>query len=287
MQNIKTKIFSFCGILLIPLAACAPVSQSQYEKRGLEPLDTSAIEKLLAGTTFQLESIDFNGSVFFRENMKIAAKDQWGGEDSGSWSLEPEDRICIKFRSWYFGDTNCYRIIEENNNKILFFSSNGAIRYTGIRKQVDSNGKTDKKRTSQGVKQEKQPRDSKFTPPENGKKESVKDRFVRLARNCPDCNLSGVDLSGAHLANANLAGANLAGANLTGANLRLANLAGADLSEAQLIRTNLPGANLTGANLTGANLSGSNLIRADITNATLKNTDFSGAHLESIQGKIE
>lgn len=286
MQNLRTKIFSFCCIL-IPLTACTPVSQSQYEKKGLRPLETSAIEKLLSGITLQLESIDFNASVSFQEDKQIIAKDQWGEEDTGSWSLEPEDRICMKFRSWYYGDTNCFHIIEENRNKILFFTPNGAIRYTGTRAQEAPKERVVKKGSKQKIEQVKLQQDSEVDPPRNVKKESAKDRFTRLARNCPGCNLSGVDLNGAQLANANLEGANLSDADLTGANLRLANLTGADLSNARLIRANLPGASLIGANLTGADLSGSNLIRADITNAILKNTDFSGAHLESIQGKIE
>ena len=69
-------------------------------------------------------------------------------------------------------------------------------------------------------------------------------------KNCPACDLIGVQLESANLAGADLAGADLDGANLSGV---------------YLFRANLTGANLTRANLTGANLGG--VIGADFTGA--------------------
>ena len=261
--------------------SCAPVSQKHYEKNGQIPLTTKQLEKKIKDTNIHLESIDFDAFVLFHKNKKITATNQEGGTDSGTWSVSGENLLCLEFHSWYFGDNRCYRIIEDNN-RLIFFSPNGALSYTGTIAEPNKSISLSESQTPRTP-----PVEMYNTAPKQSSTETVKDRFMRLAKNCPDCNFRGVDLSNAQLNHANLAGANLSGADLTNANLRQANLTGANLSHAKLIRANLPGANLSFADLTNADFSGSNLIRANVTNATFKNTNLSGAHLESIQGKIQ
>lgn len=263
----------FCFILN---TSCAPVSQKHYETKGQVPLTIKQLEKTLKETNIHLESIDFDAFVLFHKNRKITATNQEGGTDSGTWSVSGNDLLCLEFHSWYFGDKRCYRIIEDDN-RLIFFSPNGALSYTGT-----IHGPNKSINLSESKTPRTPPVETNNSTPKQSSTETVKDRFTRLAKNCPDCNFRGVDLSNAQLNHANLAGANLSGADLTNANLRQANL-----SHAKLIRANLPGANLSFADLTNADFSGSNLIRANVTNATFKNTNLSGAHLESIQGKIQ
>ena len=276
-----STLFIALLFLLLLNNSCAPVSQKYYEKNGQLPLTIKQLEQKLTGAHIHLESIDFDALVLFHKNMKITATSQDGGTDSGAWSVSDENQVCLEFDSWYFGDNRCYRIIEDDNH-LIFFSLNGALRYTGTILTPSKSISRSETETPLTL-----PLELHDTQSEQSSKETDKERFMRLAKNCPDCNLSGVDLSNAQLNHANLAGANLSGANLTNANLRQANLTGANLSQAKLIRANLPGANLSLADLTNADFSGSNLIRANVTNATFKNTNLTGAHLESIQGKIQ
>ena len=272
-------------LCLLLLNSCAPVSQKQYEKNGQHPLTTQQLEVQLKGKKIHLEAIDFDASIVFHENMTLTAKNQQDESDSGTWSLEDDNMLCLEFRSWYFGDRRCFRVFKERN-KVLFFTPNGALSYTGVISNNSENiGQSDRRMETKKTLKVLPERRGLSTGTNNF--ETAKDRFIRLAQNCPDCNLSGVDLSNAQLNHANLAGANLSGADFTDANLRQANLAGANLSNAKLIRTNLPGANLSFADLTNADLAGSNLIRANMTGATTTNTNLTGAHLESIQGKIQ
>lgn len=275
---------TFIIALLFCLAlnnSCAPVSQKHYEKNDQFPLTGKQITKKIAGRNIHLESIDFDALVLFHKNMKITATDLEGGTDSGTWTVLDDNLLCLEFQSWYFGDNRCYRVIEDNN-RLIFFTPNGALSYTATISMPHKDiSQSESKAPSIA------PMRADSIQPVQNSSETGKDRFIKLARNCPDCNFSGVDLSGAQLNHANLAGANLSGADLTNANLRQANLTGANLSGAKLIRANLPGANLSSADLTNADLSGSNLIRANVTGATTTNTNLTGAHLESIQGKIQ
>lgn len=86
---------------------------------------------------------------------------------------------------------------------------------------------------------------------------------LRETKQCPKCDLSGVDLSGANLSFAVLTGANLSGANLKGANLK-----NADLSRANLTKADLSYANLNKAYLTNANLHQTKFIGASLTYTT-------------------
>lgn len=274
----KHSIYSIALLFsLILQTSCAPVSQKYYEKKEQFPLTKKQIEKKLRGQTVQLESIDFDAAVLFHDDMKITATNYAGDTDFGTWSLSDENLLCLGFHSWFYGDNRCYRIIEDNNH-LIFFTPNGALSYTGTLTKVNEDIPSPPHTQSVQV---------PAPQPEIDRLETSKERFIRLARNCPDCNLSGVDLSNAQLNHANLAGANLSGVDFTNANLRQANLMGANLSGAKLIRANLPGANLSFTDLSNANLSGSNLIRANVTGATTTNTNVTGAHLESIQGTIQ
>ena len=79
-------------------------------------------------------------------------------------------------------------------------------------------------------------------------------------KDCPGCDLIGVQLESANLSGADLAGADLSRASLSYADFTGANLAGADLTVADLTNANLYDANLTVAKL-------DDVIGADFTGA--------------------
>lgn len=281
MRTIIQLVISL--VCFAAVVGCAPVSQKHYLKKGISPLTREQIEATIAGTALHLASIDFNATVTFTADNKLQGKSHIGGEDSGRWQAEEKDLLCMQFSSWYYGDNKCYRMIVDGD-RILFFTSNGALNYTGT-KLKKHNSRINYSQQNQDSSVSTVRAETEATRPETA--EEKKKRFARMAKNCPGCNLSGFNLSGANLIRANLARANLSGADLSNTELRQANLSGADLSGAIVIRANLPGADLSGANLTNSDFSGSNLIRANVTGATIVNTNFTGAYLESIEGKIQ
>ena len=261
-------------------SGCAPVTMEQFIADGSEPLSEDQIYELIADRGVHLEAIDFDAKVQFLSNGHLTATSLQGEQDKGKWSIVPENQLCIKFELWYFGDLKCYKVVQDND-KYLFFTTNGARYYTGT-PTPGSNGLTaDKDPTEKETHRYQRQSVPEIAPLSN---EDKKHTLISLARNCPDCNFTGVDLREASLIGANLAGTNLSGADLRDANLRRANLAGANLTGANLARTNLAGANLSDCNLTDADLTGSNLISATVTGAIFKGAILSGAHLESIQG---
>jgi uncharacterized protein YjbI with pentapeptide repeats len=287
MSRARLRISTVLFLMLV--CSCAPVTTKQFIADGKQQLSQEELHELVSGNGFHLESIDFDAKIHFLPSGQLSCTDLHGTAEKGKWKITPEDQLCIKFDRWYFGDLNCYTLFKEKNNYV-FFTNNGARYYTG--KLLSGNGDAvamqSKSKSNQTVPSEnfttshRNNSESSISP--RPSKEEKKHTLINLARNCPDCNLSGVDLMGAQLIVANLNGADLSGANLSGANLRRANLIGANLSGAKLVRANLTGADLSGSNLSNADLTGSNLIRAVVTDANLDGAILTDAHLESIKG---
>lgn len=258
----------YCLLLALgALCACAPVTMKQVASQGGVVLSKPQLQELLADHTLHLESIDLDAQVHYLPDGHLSATSLQGDKESGKWSLSDADELCMKFAHWYYGDLKCYKVFREKNSYI-FFTANGARAYTATSpttSNIAARGPASDTSTSITAEQDDSP-----AAPLN--QEESKHNLLSLARNCPDCDLAGIELVDAQLVAANLAGANLSGANLSGA---------------QLMGTNLAGANLRGADLTDADLTGSNLIRANVTDAKLSGAVLLGAHLESIEGLKE
>lgn len=246
----------------------------------MKPLSGTQLQELLAGHSLHLEAIDFDAIVQYLPNGHLGATSIQGDKDQGKWSISANNELCMKFDAWYFGDLRCYKLFNEKE-KYVFFTANGARYYTAMALPRNGDAVAIQSRSQNSNKIISDQSVNPVAVLTNAEREQT---LIRLARNCPDCNLAGVNLRGAQLIAANLTGANLSGADLRDANLRRATLAGANLSGARLTRTNLAGADLTDCDLSNADLTGSNLIRATVTGAKFKDTILSGAHLESIQG---
>ena len=295
------RLFLFQFIILILfLNSCTPGTQRQLAKEGQNPLSSEELFVLIADNSLHLEGFDFDGTFYFQKDGYLSGRDRLNNLDTGKWDISTEDQLCLKFRIWYYGDTKCYSVFSDQKpDSFIFFTENGARYYSAeyltgdpqnLAKQIHKQHKKKfiRDQLAQEVQDGNSPGSKNISPsPEPPPSFSKNDKnlaMTRLARNCPDCNLVGVDLKKARLVEANLMGADLSEADLSGANLRRANLTGANLSGAKLITTNLSGAILVNSNLSNADLTGSNLIKANLTGANLDGATFTGAHLESIEG---
>jgi hypothetical protein len=274
---------SLYNILLIStlfLAGCAPSTVNQFNAEGKNQLSKEQLEDGVAGKKIRLEAIDFDANVEFLPNGTLAGTQRDGTRDRGKWSVSEDNLLCIKFSKWYFGDLRCYQVFNDLNSQFVLFTSNGARYYTAtVTNTSIAAGDAPMKKSTPSM--QSPPARTISTPEEN------RDRIIRLARNCPDCNLQNVDLSRANLIGAKLSGADLSGADLSGSNLRRADLSGANLTRAKLVQANMPGADLTDCNLKGADLSGANLTRAIVHGTDFTGAITKGAILNSLQGTIE
>ncbi|MCK5515568.1 MAG: pentapeptide repeat-containing protein [Desulfobulbaceae bacterium] len=288
-------------VLIVLLNSCTPGTQSQLIKKGQPPLSAEQLFVIVANNSLRLEAIDFDAILYFQKNGALSAVDRLKNKDTGNWDVTTENELCLKFRIWYYGDSKCYSVFRgQDSDSFLFFTKNGAKYYSAEYIAADPHNlakqmpETDNKhflRKDLAQKAQTDGGSNSLVPssplpapaPTSPKTEKYSD-IATLARNCPDCNLTGVNLTKTRLIGANLAGANLSGADLSGANLRRANLTGANLAGAKCIATNFAGAILVDSNLTNADLTGSNLIKAKLNGATIDGAIFSGAHLEGIEG---
>lgn len=289
-------------VLLATTLGCAPNSQRQLVDAGRQPLSAEDLLNLVNDRALRLTAIDFDAQVLFRDGGKLTAHSRTGETDSGSWDITTDNRLCLDFRTWYFGDLQCYTVFPEKDagSAYLFFTANGARYYTGsvepnIPKDLASSDAGGASKPASYLKERRQGKtvsaespsigqDQSAAPAPPPSKQELKRLTIATAKNCPGCDFSGVDFSQADLAGANLSGAKLVGADLSGANLRRANLSGADLQRAVCRGANLPGANLGNANLTLADFSGANLIHAKLNGAATKGAIFTDALTEGVTG---
>jgi hypothetical protein len=296
-MSVKRRILVVPALLLLAhLYGCSAVTLRQLAAEGKQPLTREQLAALLPDASLRLAAIDYDGILQFRPDGQLAVKDRLGQAEKGTWEITGDNQLCLKFGRRHYGDSRCYSIVKDNNSYI-FFTANGARSYTGTLNSPPPAGKTaDVSRPPKpGVPEQQSGGGIDQAGPvaktENGKggppgfsEEEKTHTLVQLARNCPECNLYGIDLKNAALGGANLAKANLAGADLSGTNLSRANLSGANLAGARLINTDLSGADLSGSNLAGADLTGSNLTRANVSNAQMAGANLNGAILHNIQG---
>jgi hypothetical protein len=287
--------------LVVLLNSCTPGSQNHLIKTGQSPLSSEQLFTTVADNSLHLEAIDFDAILYFQKDGKLSAIDRLNNKDTGKWDITNENKLCLKFRIWYYGDTKCYSVFrDQDTDSFIFFTGNGAKYYSAEFIAADPNNlakqihkKSNKRFLRKDLAQKTQndggsntsvPSSPLPAPAPSSPKYEKSSDIANLARDCPDCNLAGVNLTKAQLIGANLAGADLSGADLSGANLRRANLTGANLTGSKCIATNFAGAILVDSNLSNADLTGSNLIKVKLNGATVDGTIFTGAHLEGIEG---
>ncbi len=252
------------------------------------------LTELLADSTISMHEDGDIATIEMYANGKMYAVKSKTEKNEGKWSTE-NDRLCLQFRRWGFGDRICYDVFRKGEEYDLYTESGLKSSYFTITKGV-KRGQPGK--PAAAVQQQPSNKAIATTSPDvvveepaapvstptiqethqtSNPQAASRDLgmiYRGMSQNCPGCNLQGANLADASLMRANLAGANLTNANLVKANLKWANLKGA----------NLTSADLSGANLAGADLAGANLDRADLTGANLEQTNLRGATINSAIG---
>ena len=249
--------------------------------------------ELLSDNTIALHEYGETATIEMYANGKMYAVKSKTEKNDGTWSTE-NDRLCLRFKRWGFGDEICYDVFRKGEEYSMYTESGIKSSYFTITKGV-KRGQTGKDAAS-GQKQpakrasatpspdvvvEEQAAPPVSTPTIQETNQAANPQaasrdlamiYRGMSQNCPGCNLQGANLAEASLMRANLAGANLSNATLVKANLKWANLKGANLTSADLSGANLAGADLAGANLERADLSGANLEQANLRGATITGT---------------
>jgi len=269
-------------ICLALLAGCATTQQRLLDQGGRR-LDGPALRNLVTGSVLDMEGYGVTAQVTMHADGSLTATNSDGDRSPGFWRIV-DDRLCIAFKRWGYGEERCFTVIGRDDRYYQFASPRrlaGSFRVAQA--GVPAAASTVPSTT---------PPDEPIPapPPQTGTptvtvpgssaplalpaplpRRTALDNthlLTRMARNCPGCNLAGADLAHADLTGARLAGAKLNRANLRGAILRYADLAGADLSGADLTDADLRNADLRGADLSGADLTGARLDGARLDGVT-------------------
>ena len=300
------QLSSICLVVTIAvLSGCATGNQERMLQQGKTQLTAEQIFQTVSGNTLHLEAIDFNARVYFLDSGRMSARSSGNRRDIGTWDVNSDKQLCLKFNTWYYGDQRCFTMVETGPDTYALFAPNGARAFTAtaaggdpdrlatagkkkdktyLREKMAAGQSADGGSTAAVEQQPAPAQTPRVIPAAPPSPEEVRHTLAFMAKNCPNCNLAGADLTGVDLVTANLAGANLAGADLGRANLRRANLAGANLAGANLVGTNLQGANLANCNLSNADLGGASLIKANLTGAMTEGVNLQGAHLDGVVG---
>ncbi len=307
MKNIKITL---CIVLLVSLCGCANrINLDGAIESGAKQLSADNIETVVSGNSLHMVSWDrsVEADISFQENGKLNALNSVGEKTFGRWTTDDEkNQLCMQFKYWGDGATNCFRVFKDND-RFLLFNNDGTLANTFVPEREVSYTQAD---TNAGV--------LALPPPgSNTKKISKQKRAEKSAPTAPaepaekggllstltfgvlgggaDHEKPGADqvirkefvpaekeLSQAHqqlVDSGECPGCDLSGIDLTGTKLKGVNLEGADLSGANLQEVNLKGANLKGANLRSARLTDAILIKADLEDADLSDANLHWADL--------
>lgn len=291
------------------LCGCGPTTVTSLVKdQGAQQLTAGEVLSLVKGNTLFLHSFEGDTHLFFDASGRLFGKVAANDKDKGSWDVSEGGELCLRMDTWWYGDLRCFQAYRVAGKNLLHLAgASGVLQYTaeqqaGDSKQLYVAEDQRKKSLRRSVRQQEISQSDAAVPQSAPKSSTPKPAVTEeqrrtgfgssdtgatveyMAKDCPGCNLAGVDLGKAELIGAKLAGADLHGANLSMANLRRADLQKANLREAILTYANLPGADLRGADLRGAKLKGANLIKADLTGAKLEGADLAEVLNEGAKG---
>jgi hypothetical protein len=251
--------------LALNLSACGSKDVTRIVAKGGEQIKVSEIHTLFAGSKVKMIGYKEDADLILHLNGRVSAQNTNDEKNDGIWSVDEQDRFCLKFKRWGGGDKLCYEVYKLDN-EYIFFQKNSKRYTVTITENNFEIPQTPSESKGTGKKEQmaREPQSLENTSSSMVAKESSSPAELtpqsrqeigvvirELAQNCPGCNLIKANLTGANLSHANLAGANLAEADLRFANLRRANLKGANLYKADLTGADIGGIELEGANLQG------------------------------------
>ena len=298
-MNAQFRYFSLVLAIFLFLVAGCGTKEATVAPAGEGTRITGAkLIDLLSGNTISIHEYGDTAIIEMYDNGKMYAVKSKTEKNDGKWSTE-NDKLCLKFKRWGFGDEICYDVFRKGEQYNLYTESGIKSSYFTITQGVKrgqtgksaagSERQPNKRATATAtataspdvmVEEQAAPvstpsiQETYQTSTPQAASRDLGMIYRGMSQNCPGCNLQGANLAEASLMRANLAGANLTNANLVKANLKWANMKGA----------NLTSADLSGANLAGADLAGANLERADLTGANLEQTNLRGATINGAIG---
>lgn len=314
-----TRLFPVILFSILAISGCAPVTQNQMVGKGGVALAAKPIFDLISGNTLYLEALDFNAYVYFQPDGNFLARGEAVVDrdtDKGGWDINGDNQLCLKFKTWYYGEMRCYAIYPDAKpNEYVFFRDNGAIAYNAKSSSGDSARLY--KPSAKSTQKDTYLRESLATgqaapvataapapqPAAPVAAPAQKETYLReslaagqtgaaapeTAANAPTdqqtdetASVAASDAEVEHTVKSmakNCPGCNMEKSDLRQADLVGANLKGANLKGADLSRANLRRANLEKANLKGAILLSANLPGANLKGADLTDADFTGANL--------
>ncbi len=307
MRNFAFYIFL---ALLLTLTACAGrISLEEATKAGAKQLSADNIDTLVAGNSLHMVSWDksIEADIDFSESGKLNAINSVGEDTFGRWTTDDDKHmLCMKFKFWGEGATNCYKVFKSDDHYLLFnndgtlantFIPEHEVEYTmadlnaGVLAQPPQGTTTKKQKKKRVKKKAPEPEQEKggllsaltfgLVGGDDGEAEEPEAEVRKEYVPAPMVVKEKI-LSEPHqklLDTGECPGCNLSGVDLTGTKLKGANLEGADLSGANLQEVNLKGANLKGANLQSARLADAILIKVDFENADLSDANLHWADL--------
>lgn len=318
MKNISCTL---CLVVLAFLTGCAGrINQQEAIQAGAKQLSSAHIDALVMGNTLHMQTWDksIEADIQFADTGRLDAINSVGEKTFGRWNTDEDGhKLCLKFKYWDDGATNCYRVFKDKEHYLLF-NNDGTLANTFMpEREVEINmadlnagvlaspppGSGARRTATRKKPPQKAPEEeateggllstltfgllggpaAPAAPEAEVKEAEVRESFI------PAPQVAAKVLSKPHqqlLDTDECPGCNLAGVDFSGTKLKGVNLEGADLSGANLQEVNLRGANLKGANLQSARLTDAilidtNLENADLSDANLHWADLSKANLKN------
>ncbi|PLX47536.1 MAG: hypothetical protein C0613_13690 [Desulfobulbaceae bacterium] len=301
-------------VVLLTLSACAGrINVEEAAKAGAKQLSADNLDTLVSGNSLHMVAWDnsIEADVDFAENGKLNAVNSVGDKTFGRWHTDNERHmLCMQFKFWGAGDTNCYKVFQDKD-RYLLFNNDGTLAQTFVpEKEVNytladinagalAQPPPGSRASSPAQPAQKKRRRPEPTPSPEENSSLLSTLTLGLlgnggnsaeppAESGPAPEVISQPLppeelrSKEHqqlLDSGRCPGCALAGLDFTGVKLKGADLQGADLSGANLQETNLIGANLKGANLSNARLTDAILIKADLEGANLADANLHWADL--------
>ena len=132
MRNFVFYIFL---ALLLTLTACAGrINLEEATKSGAQQLTADNIDTLVAGNSLHMVSWDksIEADIDFSESGKLNAINSVGEDSFGRWTTDDDKHmLCMKFRYWGEGATNCYKVFKSDDHYLLF-NNDGTLANTFI-----------------------------------------------------------------------------------------------------------------------------------------------------------
>ncbi|MDR9501916.1 MAG: hypothetical protein RI601_08995, partial [Desulfurivibrionaceae bacterium] len=125
----------FALLLLFSLAGCAGrINLDQARQAGARQLSADNINTLVAGNSLHMVSWSKadEADIDFSEKGTLNAINSLGEKTHGRWTTDrDQNTLCLKFKFWGDGATNCFRVFKDEEHYLLF-NNDGTLAHTFV-----------------------------------------------------------------------------------------------------------------------------------------------------------